>query len=127
MVNQTKEGGERHLDGTWAFPASRMVTPHGHPTVEMVSALPPPAKIKPTKDTIPSCAGTRAGMCCSTLSRLDPSAPAANAHISQPNNCSLASSLTLFSPLFLLPPSSSLLPPPSFTGSVAPGSLCTPV
>ena len=30
LVNETYEGGERRLDGTFTFPASRLVTPNGH-------------------------------------------------------------------------------------------------
>jgi len=33
VINQTYEGGERRLDGRFAFPASRLVTPNGHPNV----------------------------------------------------------------------------------------------
>jgi len=33
MVNETYEGAERRLDGRFAFPASRLVTPNGHPNV----------------------------------------------------------------------------------------------
>ena len=39
VVNQTYEGGERRLDGSFAFPASRLVTPNGHPNVDMVLVL----------------------------------------------------------------------------------------
>jgi len=39
LVNETYEGGERRLDGTFAFPASRLVTPNGHPNVDMVLVL----------------------------------------------------------------------------------------
>ncbi|EKX49373.1 hypothetical protein GUITHDRAFT_104905 [Guillardia theta CCMP2712] len=39
IINETYEGGERHLDGSFAYPASRLVTPHGHPNVDMVLVL----------------------------------------------------------------------------------------
>jgi len=35
IVNKTYEGSERRLDGKFAFPASRLVTPNGHPNVDM--------------------------------------------------------------------------------------------
>ena len=35
IVNETYEGGERRLDGKFAFPASRLVTPNGHPNVSV--------------------------------------------------------------------------------------------
>ena len=35
VVNRTYEGGERRLDRKMAFPASRLITPNGHPNVDM--------------------------------------------------------------------------------------------
>ena len=35
VVNRTHEGGERRLDRKMAFPASRLITPNGHPNVDM--------------------------------------------------------------------------------------------
>ena len=39
VVNKTYEGSERRLDGKFAFPASRLVTPNGHPNVDMQLVL----------------------------------------------------------------------------------------